>query len=147
MNSADFLFDKTFHDDSRGSLTVEGPELVAAGQALWLPVEHTTAVTISLIAGFADDTGELATTFLHLLWMTFINLITRLHNHHVTPVFLAAVTDVRHAVGNDVVGIQFGMAVHCPVGIERHANHIKLAAILQDGVEVEVIEALIMTSI
>ena len=99
------------------------------------------------MAGFADHTGQLPTTFLHLLRMTFINLITRFHNHHVTAVFLAAVTDVRYTVGNDVIGIQFGVPVHGPIGIERHAYHIKLTAVFQDGVKIEVVEALIVTPV
>ena len=49
-------------------------------------------------------------------------------------------TNVAHAIGDDVVGLQFGVSLHCPIGIERHANHIPPTAILAHDVEVPVVE-------
>lgn len=138
---------KTLHDGCGLSLTVEGTQLIAAGQTLGLPVEDTTTVAVGLGLRLTDHAGQLATAFLHHLRMLFVHLKTGLHNHHVATVFLAAIADIAHAVGDDAVGIQFGMVLACPVGIERHADHIPLAAIFLHDVEVPVVEALLVTAV
>ena len=55
--------------------------------------------------------------------------------------------DVGHTVGNNAIGIQFGMILHGPVGIERHAYHIELATILLYDVKVIIVEALQVSAI
>ena len=98
-------------------------------------------------AGLTDDARQLAASLLHLLRMLFIDLKASLHDHHIAPIFLAAVADVSHAVGDDLV-VLFGCAsLRGPVGIERHAYHIPLATVLPDDVEVPVVEALLVTSV
>ena len=51
---------------------------------------------------------------------------------------------ILNAVGDDVVGIEFRMTLHGPIGIERHAYHVELATVFQDCVKVVVIETLTM---
>ena len=99
------------------------------------------------MAGLADDARQLAAPLFHLLRMLFVHLEARLDNHHIAVVFLADVADVLDAVSDDVVGVQLRVAVHGPVGVERHAHHVPLATILQQGVEVVVIEVLAVAAV
>ena len=126
---------------------VECSQLISSGQALWFPVEDTPAAAVGGGASLADDARQLATSLLHLLRVLLVHLKAGLHDHHVAPIFLAAVADVSHAVGDDLV-VLFGCAsLGGPVGIERHAYHIPPATVLPDDVEVPVIEALLVAPV
>ena len=89
----------------------------------------------------------MSAAFLHLFWMLLIDLESRLNNHHVALVFLADMTNVAHAIGDNVVSLQFGVSFHRPIGIERHTNHIPPTTILAHDVEIPVVERLLMTAV
>ena len=72
--------------------------------------------------------------------MTFIHLEACLHNHHVAPELLAHTADVGYAIGNYLVGLQRGVTIDGPIGIERHAYHVELAAMLEHDSQVVVIQ-------
>lgn len=69
-----------------------------------------TATAVGLTARLPNDPGQQPASLFHLLRMTFIHLVARFHNHHVAMILLADMTDVLHAVGDDVVGFQFRIA-------------------------------------
>ena len=39
------------------------------------------------------------------------------------------------------------MSLHRPIGIKRHAHHVELATVFQEGVEVPVVDEWLMTTI
>ena len=141
------ILHKSLHDSRGLSLTVEGAQFIATWQTLGLPIEDTTTVTVGLGLRLTNHAGQLATALLHQLRMLFVHFEARLHNHHVASVFLAAIADIAHAVGDDTVGIQLRVLFACPVGIERHADHVPLAAIFLHNIKVIVIERLLVTAV
>lgn len=99
-----------FHDGCGGGIAVEGAQLVASGEALGLPVEDAAAATVGLGACLVDGAGELAATLFHHFGVALVDLVAGLYNHDVAAVLLADVADVGDAVGDDVVGLDVGLA-------------------------------------
>ena len=105
------------HDGCGGSIAAEGSQLVASGEALGLPVEDAAAATVGLGAGLVDGAGKLAATLFHYLGVALVDLVAGLYDHDVATVLLADVANVGNTVGDDVIGLDVGLALHGPVGV------------------------------
>ena len=98
-------------------------------------------------AGLLDDTGEESTALHHLLGVLLVDLEASLDDHHVAAIFLVDVADVGDTIRNNVIWDECRVLLHSPVGVERHADHVELAAVLEDRIQVVVVERLEMTSV
>ena len=129
------------HDAGRAALHVEGAEPVAARAAAGVPVEEAEAVRRA--AGRPDDLRHLADAFRHARLIVQDYLRARLHDHRLLAETLPDVADVRHAVGDDLVGVRDAVGRR-PVRIERHAHQVVARAVLLQQAQVPVVEGLVV---
>lgn len=130
-----------FHDGCRMAVLGEGTQSILRGPAFGLPIEHTATDAVRVVLRLTQDTEQLALAFCYHLGSRLIDLETRFGNHDGTPVDLAHPLDVFDAIGDGRVSLACTVGLMCPVGIERHANHVPLGAIFLQAAEVPVVKS------